>query len=93
MSPFGPENMTPNFVMHNLTLKGAPLLLKETHLKFTFKQENNEQSIDCIGFGMSDYFELVNSQKPFSMAFTIEENNFRNVKSLQLFIKDIKFTD
>ena len=93
MSPFGPENMTPVFVMHNLTAKGAPLLLKETHLKFAAKQENNKQSIDCIGFGMKGYFDTVNSGNPFSMAFTIEENNFRNVKSLQLFIKDIKFAD
>jgi len=93
MSPFGPENMTPVFVMHHLTLKGAPLLLKEIHLKFTVQQENNSQSIDCIGFGMSDHFDTVNSGKPFSMTFTIEENDFRNVKSLQLFIKDIKFAD
>ncbi len=93
MSPFGPESMTPLFVMHNVTAKGAPLLLKDIHLKFTARQEGKDQSISCIGFGMGHLFDQINSGKTFSMAFTIEENDFRNVKSLQLYIKDIKFTD
>lgn len=93
MSPFGPENMTPIFVMHNVFAKGAPLLLKDIHLKFKAEQEGSNYSIDCIAFGMGHVFEQVKSGKSFSLAFTIEENDFRNVKSLQLFIKDIKFAD
>jgi single-stranded-DNA-specific exonuclease len=91
MSPFGPENMTPVFVMHNVTAKGAPLLLKDIHLKLKAEQSGSSKTIDCIGFGMGHVFEQVKSGQPFSIAFTIEENDFRNVKSLQLFIKDIKF--
>jgi len=93
MSPFGPENMTPIFVMHQVRVKGAPLLLKDLHLKFTANQYGSKRSIACIGFGLPHLFEHANSGKPFSLVFTIEENNFRNVKSLQLFIKDIKFAD
>jgi single-stranded-DNA-specific exonuclease len=93
MSPFGPENMTPVFVMYQVRVKGAPLLLKDLHLKFTASQEGSERTIDCIGFGLSHLFDHASSGKPFSLVFTIEENNFRNVKSLQLFIKDIKFAD
>lgn len=91
MSPFGPENMTPIFVMHNVIAKGAPLLLKDIHLKFKAEQKGSNLSIDCIAFGMGNLFEQIKSGKPFSLAFTIEENDFRNVKSLQLFIKDITF--
>lgn len=93
MSPFGPENMTPVFVIHQVNIKGAPLLLKDKHLKFTAQQEANSQSIECIGFGLGHMFDLVNSGNSFSLVCTIEENNFRNIKSLQLFIKDIKFVD
>lgn len=93
MSPFGPENMTPVFAMHQIRVKGAPLLLKDLHLKFTAKQGGSERTIDCIGFGLRHLYDHANSGKPFSLVFTIEENNFRNVKSLQLFIKDIKFVD
>ena len=93
MSPFGPDNMEPVFVMHNISISGVLLLLKEKHLKFKVVQGQNDQSIDCIGFRMGHLFDYVNSGKPFSLAFTIGENNFRNVKSLQLFIKDIKFAE
>jgi len=93
MSPFGPENMTPVFVLHNLRIKGAPLLLKEKHLKFKATQEGSTKSIDCIGFGFGHFHEKMSNGEEFSMAFSIEENDFRNVKSLQLFIKDIKFVE
>ena len=93
ISPFGPENMSPIFAMHQVMVKGMPLLLKNEHLKFTAQQEGSDQSMDCIGFGMKHLFDYANSGKPFSLAFTIEENDFRNVKRLQLLIKDIIFID
>ena len=90
MGPFGPQNMQPVFVSENLHAEKAKVL-KEQHLKFTVKQEGTNASIDAIGFGLGEYFDLVNSGMKFHMAYTIEENDFRGRKSLQLFIKDIKF--
>jgi single-stranded-DNA-specific exonuclease len=90
MGPFGPQNMQPLFVSENVHAENVKVL-KEQHLKFTVKQEGISGSIDAIGFGLGEYYDLVNSGMKFHMAYTIEENDFRGRKSLQLFIKDIKF--
>ena len=90
MGPFGPQNMQPLFVSENVHAENVKVL-KEQHLKFTVKQEGITGSIDAIGFGLGEYYDLVNSGMKFHMAYTIEENDFRGRKSLQLFIKDIKF--
>ena len=57
----------------------------------TVSQKIDGLVFDAIGFNMSDYFEPLARKEMFDMAFTIEENNFRGVKSIQLNIKDIKF--
>ena len=90
MEPFGPGNMSPVFVAKGLTTL-KPRLLKELHLKMTVTQDDNGLVFDAIGFNMSAYFEPIANNESFDMAFTIEENNFRGVKSIQLNIKDIKF--
>lgn len=90
MGPFGPQNMQPVFVSENLHAENAKVL-KEQHLKFMVKQEGSDISFDAIGFGLGEYFDLVNCGMKFHMAYTIEENDFRGHKSLQLFIKDLKF--
>ena len=90
MGPFGPGNMTPTFSSSHVTLAGRPVIMKEKHLKFDVKQGNSEV-FTAIGFGMSHFYpDLVNG-KPFSICFQLEENNFRDKKTLQLFLKDIKF--
>ena len=90
MGPFGPQNMQPVFVSENVHAEKSKVL-KDQHLKFTVKQEGTKATIDAIGFGLGEYFDLVNCGMKFHMAYTIEENDFRGRKSLQLFIKDIKF--
>ena len=90
MEPFGPGNMSPVFVAQNLkTLKSR--LLKELHIKMTVGQEDDGLVFDAIGFNMEPLFQRIEQGDLFDMAFTIEENNFRGVKSIQLNIKDIKF--
>lgn len=90
MGPFGPQNMQPVFVSENLHAINVKVL-KEQHLKFQVKQEGTEAAYDVIGFGLAEYHDLVNCGMKFHMAYTIEENDFRGNKSLQLFVKDLKF--
>ncbi|BDD06391.1 single-stranded-DNA-specific exonuclease RecJ [Aureibacter tunicatorum] len=91
MAPFGPENMQPVFVSKDLKICERPRILKEEHIKFKVTQEGSSTVMEAIGFGFAQYFELINSGMRFRMAYTIEENNFKDNKSLQLYIKDIKF--
>lgn len=90
MAPFGPRNMQPVFVAENVFASNARLL-KGEHLKFTVKQDGTDAAFDAIGFGLGEYYDLVDCGMRFHLSFTIEENEYRGVKSLQLMIKDIKF--
>jgi len=92
MGPFGPQNMHPVFLSENVHADHAKIL-KGDHLKFMVKQEGTEASIDAIGFGLDQYYDMINSGMKFNLVYTIEENDFRGRKSLQLFVKDIKFID
>jgi single-stranded-DNA-specific exonuclease len=90
MGPFGPGNMTPIFESRNVKLSGNPVIMKEKHIKFDVTQ-NGSQPFTAIGFGMARFYpDLVNG-RPFSICYQLEENNFRDKKTLQLFLKDLKF--
>jgi single-stranded-DNA-specific exonuclease len=46
----------------------------------------------CVGFGMvNDYWEQLEIDKPFSICYTIEINEWQGKKSFQLMLKDINF--
>ncbi|MCG8308300.1 MAG: single-stranded-DNA-specific exonuclease RecJ [Cytophagales bacterium] len=91
MAPFGPGNMQPVFVSHQLHVSGRPRILKEQHLKFYVKQYEEEKAMEAIGFGQAEYYDLIASGMRFSMAYYIEENNYLGNKTLQLRVKDIRF--
>ena len=91
MAPFGPGNMQPVFVTQQLHVSGRPRILKNQHLKFYVKQNEDDEAMEAIGFGQADYYEMIASGMRFSMAYYIEENNYLNNKTLQLRVKDIRF--
>jgi single-stranded-DNA-specific exonuclease len=89
MGPFGPGNMTPVFESRNLSIAGKPVIMKEKHIKFDVRQ-NGSPTYTAVGFGMAQFYpDLVNGRQ-FSICYTLEENNFRDKKTLQLSLKDIK---
>lgn len=88
MGPFGPQNMQPVFVTHNVILKNKARILKDLHLKLLVEQKNEQVTLDAIGFNLAEFAN--NLDNPFSIAYTIEENNYRGNKTLQLLLKDIK---
>ena len=91
MSPFGPKNNTPVFVSENIYATERPKIMKEKHIKFIAGQEGAAAKIEIIGFGFAEYFELIDSGMRFKIAYTIEENDYIGIKSLQLYLKDLKF--
>ena len=90
MSPFGPGNMTPLFVSQDLRLSGVPTIMKEKHLKFEVFQPHSPK-FTAVGFSMAKLYPQLAAGKPFSMAYTLEENTFRDQTTLQLMVRDIKF--
>ncbi|MFT2009635.1 single-stranded-DNA-specific exonuclease RecJ [Pontibacter sp. 13R65] len=89
MEPFGPGNMKPVFVSECVYDTGAVRVVGSSHLKLTLTQDGYH-SIDAIGFGLSDYYDVISKGIPFDVCYTIEENVFRGVSNLQLRIKDIR---
>jgi single-stranded-DNA-specific exonuclease len=89
MGPFGPGNMTPVFESKNVSLSGRPSMMKEKHIKFDVKQ-NNSAIFTAVGFGLGHFYPDLANGCPFSICYSLEENNFRDKKTLQLSLKDIK---
>lgn len=90
MEPFGPGNMQPVFVSEKVYARDNVRILKDMHLKICVYQEDSPV-FEAIGFGMAAFYEKVNTDKPFRLCYQVMENNFRDTKTLQLLIKDIKF--
>jgi len=91
MAPFGPGNMAPVFASHQVSLVGVPMIMKEKHIKFEVTQDG-VPPLTVIGFGMAEIYPQLISGNTFSICYTLNENNFRNVKTLQLMLKDIRFS-
>ncbi|WP_313191277.1 single-stranded-DNA-specific exonuclease RecJ [Sphingobacterium sp.] len=88
--PFGPQNEAPTFISKGVTMGYNAYIVGSTHLKFSVKQEDST-IFECIGFGLGEYADLINSGKAFDICFSIEENSWRGKKNLQLNVKAIRF--
>jgi single-stranded-DNA-specific exonuclease len=90
-APFGPGNMKPVFVSHQMFCEENVYTVGETHLKMTVFQESEpSHKLACIGFNLGKYVDQLAPGVPFSIAYTIEENTWNNKTTIQLNIKDIR---
>ncbi|WP_413999546.1 single-stranded-DNA-specific exonuclease RecJ [Flavobacterium sp. W1B] len=89
--PFGPQNMTPTFLTKNVKDTGYAKKLgaEDEHLKLFLKQ-NSPEGIPAIGFGLGNKIDLTANQKPFQVAYCIDENEWNGKVSVQLRLKSIK---
>ncbi|MBY0427415.1 MAG: DHH family phosphoesterase, partial [Cytophagales bacterium] len=91
--PFGPGNMQPIFLSRNVqVVQGSVWLVKEEHLKIKVKQ-GKSMVFDAIGFGMGSKYEQVKGAKNLKLCYSIGENEYKGIKSFQLFLKDIRPED
>ncbi|WP_299121510.1 single-stranded-DNA-specific exonuclease RecJ [uncultured Winogradskyella sp.] len=90
-APFGPGNMSPTFMTQGIKDTGWGKCVGEDdkHLRFTATQSFNDKIV-CIGFGLGDKIDIIKNRKPFSAAYSIDENQWNGNVSLQLKLKDIK---
>ncbi|SMB82411.1 exonuclease RecJ [Hymenobacter roseosalivarius DSM 11622] len=93
MEPFGPGNSNPVFESRNVYIvRHSARIVGNSHLKLTLTQDGH-CTIDAIGFGLGEYHERIMQGEPFSVCYTVEMNEFRGVKSLQLRLKDIRWEE
>ncbi|RYD99878.1 MAG: single-stranded-DNA-specific exonuclease RecJ [Sphingobacteriales bacterium] len=88
--PFGPENMRPVFYTKGVSnYRNESRIVKDQHIKFSVCQTDSKR-IDGIGFNLAHKFDLINSGQPFDMVYTIEENEWRGMQTLQIKVLDLK---
>lgn len=95
-APFGPDNMKPVFLAKNLLNAGGTRAVGEhaTHLKLSvFGEGRREKKFDGIGFDLGKWAEPISKNVPIDILFTIEENVWQGQVSIQLNVKDIRFSN
>ncbi len=88
--PFGPGNLRPIFVSEGVEIYGVPTIVGNGHLKMKIRQ-NGSSVFDAIGFNMHDHLPFIRDAKGerIDIAYVIEENYWKNERTLQLRLKDI----
>ncbi|MCF8364265.1 MAG: single-stranded-DNA-specific exonuclease RecJ [Bacteroidales bacterium] len=90
-APFGPENMSPIFLTENVVDTGYASIVGKNHLKLSVVHPDiSGFPVSGIAFQQGDKLPVVQSGRPFSICYHIEENEWNGNISLQLNIKDIK---
>lgn len=90
--PFGPENMSPLFISKNVfdTGQGRMVGTSGEHLKLNLCQESTQKTFPAIAFCQANHFEYIKGGNPFDICYSVEMNEFRGSRTLQLNIRDIK---
>ena len=91
MGPFGPENQRPVFEASGIYVFNSLSSFKDKHVRFLAGQRKNDNIFQAVGFDLGEHYTRLSKGDEFKMAFTIEENTFNGITSIQLRIKDIKF--
>ncbi|MBI3218849.1 MAG: single-stranded-DNA-specific exonuclease RecJ [Bacteroidetes bacterium] len=91
MAPFGPDNQRPMFETDRVYVKNNLSGFKDRHLRFLAAQEGNERVFNAVGFDLIEHFDRLASGQSFKMAYTLEENTYNGITTLQARIKDLKF--
>jgi single-stranded-DNA-specific exonuclease len=89
-APFGPENMSPVFLSKNVYVSGNAGLVGGNHVKMHIMQPGSA-AFSCIAFNQAELLPLLKPGVPFDVCYTIEENIWREQRSIQLNIKGIRF--
>jgi len=92
-APFGPGNLSPIFLTNAVRDNGRGRVVGNNHLKLALTQEGtNPSAFDGIAFQLGHHHPMVEQQESFDVVYHVEENTFNNRTTLQLNIKDLKFT-
>ena len=90
MAPFGPQNMRPVFVSRGCTDNGGTALIGKEHSHLRVGIQTSQGSLNGIAFNQAEYYPQIKKGIPFSIAYSLDENEWNGVKSLQLKIRAIE---
>ena len=91
MEPFGPGNSNPTFMARNVyAAPDSARVVGSSHLKLALTQDGHHV-LDAIGFGLGEHLPRIQQGQPFSVCYTVEINEYRGVRTLQLRVRDIRW--
>lgn len=89
--PFGQNNEQPIFYSKKVKALPGVRVLKSEHLKMDITDYDDPTlRIPAIAFKQVKHYDYISKGHPFSICFCLEMNEWKNKKSLQAVIKDIK---
>jgi single-stranded-DNA-specific exonuclease len=90
-APFGPDNMAPLFMTEGVVDTGFACVVGKNHLKLSVLHPDiSGFPLAAIAFQQGNKLPIVQSGRPFSICYHVEENEWNGHVSLQINIKDIK---
>lgn len=91
MAPYGPANMRPVFLTRGVVDTGLVRVVGESHLKMVIADLSDpHRTFNAIAFKQVQHEEMVRSGEPFSILYTVEDNEWQGRTTVQLNIRDIK---
>ena len=95
LNPFGPNNEKPVFCSLRVLDHGTSRLVgkDQDHLKLEVVDGKGGGPVHGIAFGMHKHCSYIKDMQPFDICYTIEENTYNGITSLQLMIKDIRLSE
>lgn len=88
LAPFGCGNPTPVLWARGFHLLFGPRIMQQKHLKL--RVTSGPKAFDAVGWGMAGRGAELTPGQSLDMAFTLNQNVFQNVTTLQLVVKDIR---
>ena len=90
LEPYGQGNKEPVFYMKKVSKYQYETFVgkEQNHLKCVFEKKGI--LFDAIGFNMKEYKSIVAENDEFDILFSLVHNTWKNTKTIQLNIKDIK---
>jgi single-stranded-DNA-specific exonuclease len=93
-APFGPGNMSPVFVTPDTHDTGYARIVGKNHVKMTvFQNAVRSDPFAAIAFQQGEKFAAIQKGQFMDICYHLEENEWNGNRSIQLNIKDIRFSD
>jgi single-stranded-DNA-specific exonuclease len=87
LEPFGVGNPTPVFGLCGVRLAATPRILQEKHLKLRVGE--GTRTLEALGWGWAAAAPALVAGQSVALVFTLKRNDYQDIASLQLIIKDL----
>ncbi|MFD1467952.1 single-stranded-DNA-specific exonuclease RecJ [Hymenobacter caeli] len=93
LEPFGPGNPNPVFASARLlAVPGSAREVGHGHLKIRLVAADGPgPAVEAIGFGLAGYLPRINEGQPFDACYTLEMNEYRGSRHVQLRLLDLRW--